>query len=339
MTTLDIEQKWADLEKNNQDPGYWRIRIIPDDICEFFLAVEKPSNRRVFLMEVKAWAIMPGMEFPKSKGFEVDLETIVPGHGGKVRIALIIRENRYKDIFTVLVHDIIRYVTAKLNQKEAVNEYVARLTRWQTFLKNSSPEGLGENEQTGLYGELWFIRHILLDNIGKGSLIKYWTGPQGTDQDFQFERSAVEVKSTTSGSHERLRISNVRQLDGVGIKTLILCHISLDARLGGVQSLPEIIKEVREILELKDPCETAKFNESLFEAGYLDIHEKLYCKRKYEVRRTHYFSVEGDFPRIIEKNLLPGVGDVNYSIELSACMPFEIDLMQVLKHVQGESAE
>jgi hypothetical protein len=339
MITVNLEQKWAELEGGINDSGYWRIRINPEEVCEIFLAIEKPSNKRVFLLEVKAQAIKPGAEFPQSKGFDVALEAITPGQGGKVRIALKIKEMKFKDVFTVLVDDVVQHITGKSNQTEVVAELVTRLLKWQIFLKNTSPDGLSDNEQTGLYGELWFLKHIVLERIKKRNIIKSWSGPYGANQDFQFEGCAVEVKSTTCNSHEKIKISNIRQLDATGIKHLLLFHISLDVRMGGVQSLPEIVNDIRNIVKLTDPENIDKFNDALIDAGYLDIHEKFYCERRYEVRFNHFFYVEGSFPRILEKDLLPGVGDVSYSIELSACLPFEINTIEALRYIKGENAE
>lgn len=61
------------------------------------------------------------------------------------------------------------------------------------------------------------------------------------------------------------------------------------------------------------------------EAGYLDMHEGLYTGRRYVIREIHYFEVAGDFPRIRASDVRRGIASGSYSIEFSACLPFEMD--------------
>jgi hypothetical protein len=86
-------------------------------------------------------------------------------------------------------------------------------------------------------------------------------------------------------------------------------------------SLPEIVGSIREIL-----CTGSAriiFEEKLLEYGYLDAHVARYGQR-YLLHRLRAFQVRAGFPRIAA--ILPdGIGDLNYSVALSACTEFEID--------------
>ncbi len=68
-----------------------------------------------------------------------------------------------------------------------------------------------------------------------------------------------------------------------------------------------------------DPAALSKFNERLITVGYFDEDEALYAFRAYKVRGESIFRIEGDFPRIKERDLRTGVGNLTYSIVLSAC--------------------
>jgi len=82
-----------------------------------------------------------------------------------------------------------------------------------------------------------------------------------------------------------------------------------------------MVGEIRTALT-STPLIKAEFDNLLFEVGYLDIHEALYMTKGYIVRECDYYKVESGFPRIIEAELINGIGDVRYSINISACQNF-----------------
>ncbi len=331
---IDPSKTWSELEADNSYfSGYVRLRVDPDACCDLFLAVRKPDNARSLILEVNAQAIPPDIDYPQSDGFEVDLSTIKPGPNGQVRIILQLNSGRYSDVFSILAGDIISHVAAQHDQKTAITEFVSRLTRWQNFFRKHS-EGLGEEAQKGLYGELWFLRNILIPSIGENKSVGAWVGPDRANQDFQLNKCAVEVK-TTSGIGQSIPITNIRQLDDTGVEALFLLHISLDVRLGGTQSLNELIEDIRTILCAKSESAATLFNERLLEVGYLDVHQSKYADLKYSIRNHHFFHVISDFPRIVEMDLMQGIGDVHYSIASPSCMPFLFSDDDFIQHILG----
>jgi len=333
----DLGNIWSELESDNSQPeGYLRLRVRPSSQCELFLAVAKPENNRALLLEVPASAIPTKAEYPQSNGFRVEPVPITYGPTGDVRLVLSITDNRYFDIFSVLVSDIMDHVASQPDRQSSVKEFIARLIRWQDFLKRHAPEGLSEQAQQGLYGELWFFRKFILLNMDSVGAASAWVGPRRANQDFQLDRCAVEVKTTSAGSHQLIQITNTRQLDDTGIEVLLLLHISLDIRFGGLQSLPELVYEIRTLLENQNVKALSIFNECLIDAGYLDIHENRYKELKYTIRNYYFFKVCQGFPRILENELLPGIGDVHYSVALASCMPFKVDETAALKYMRGE---
>jgi len=333
----DIETIWSELEHDkSKSEGYLRLRVRPSSRCELFLAVNKPENNRALLLEVPANIIPAKIEYPQSNGFSVKPVPITHGRTGDVRLILSITDNRYLDIFSVLVGDVIDHVASQTDRQSGIKEFIARLIRWQDFLRRHTPEGLGEQAQQGLYGELWFLRHFMLLNMDHLGAISSWVGPLRANQDFQLDRCAVEVKTTSAGSHQVLQITNIRQLDNTGIEVLLLFHVSLDVRLGGPQSLAELIHEIRTLLENQDMKALSLFNERLIDTGYLDVHESRYEKTKYAIRNHNFFMTNQGFPRILESELQTGIGDVHYSVALSSCMPFKIDEANAIKYITGD---
>ena len=52
----------------------------------------------------------------------------------------------------------------------------------------------------------------------------------------------------------------------------------------------------------------------LFDSGYLDEQAERYASTGYNILQELFFRVSEGFPRIIERDLPEGVGDLNYSV-------------------------
>jgi hypothetical protein len=331
---FDIGTIWNELKRNNDfESGYVRLRIEPKANCDIFVALKKPGNAHCLLMEVNQKSVPRGVHYPQSSCFEVFANTVSSRSINKVRLTLILKDTQYSDVFDALILDQVKHISSKENQREATREFVSRLAKWQSFFQNF-PEGLSIEAQKGLYGELWFLRNVLIPKLGEYNSIFSWTGPSGTNQDFQIPNYAIEIK-TTSGMKNEVHISNKRQLDNIGLRKLYLGHLSVEARLGGTQSLNDLIDDIKKLLH--ENCETctSMFEENLMESGFLDVHRSRYGDMKYTIRETNYYDVKNNFPRIVETNLMHGIGEVHYSIDLASCETYKVTLQELYQNLIG----
>jgi Putative PD-(D/E)XK family member, (DUF4420) len=333
---MSIRELWDELEHNIQQDrsGYVSRRVRPDSFCDLRVAVMEPLGTRILLLRVKRTVAKFIQEYPKSEGFQVQLIQLSGDSQDYVTLQLALTKTRYSDIFTALVEDVVTGVAEKITEEAGLEEFIVRLKRWQAFLRVNQPEGLDEENQRGLYGELWFLRQFVLLSLGLLRGIKCWTGPRGTHQDFQFDRCAVEVKTAISKQHQKLVIASERQLDDTGAGTIILLHLSLDIRTGQGETLLDMVASVR-LMVANDPLAKEELENRLFEVGYLDLHASRYEQTGYTVREVNYFKVEQDFPRIVEADLRNGVGDVRYTISVSECKRFSIDESDMLSRIEG----
>jgi hypothetical protein len=281
------------------------------------------------LIEIGSPAVPPDAEYPSSKGFELFTEIVIPGPNGRVRLCLLLSDRVYREVFEVLCQDVAETVARASSEPGAVQSLLSRLRIWQGFMKRYGPEGLGPEEQTGLFAELSFLRGSVIGKLPALGAVESWKGPVGGVQDFQLPGCSVEVKSTTILPPGNIKISSLSQLDETRVRRLILCHMTLDTGSVSGLTLPEMVQQLRSILGSEDESAVIKFSDCLMEAGYLDIHEGLYSGRRYLVREVHYFEVAGDFPRIQASEVRRGVISGSYSVEFSACLPFEVDAMRV----------
>jgi hypothetical protein len=317
MTTADT---WKQLEGclPGGGGGYLSRRIHPEASADLLLAVEKPSNTRLLLLRVSNTTLKPGGDLPRAEGFEVrrGFETL----DGKKHFHLAVRltHSKFTDVFSTLVDDVVAHVLRATGEAAAVRTLIDRLERWQAFLRRYAADGLSEEAQQGLYGELWFLGRHAIPRVGTRDGVMSWKGPAGTPQDFQLRDLAVEVKTSIGKQHQKLTISNERQLDSTGVALLLLFHLSLDARQGGGETLPGRVRLTREMVAA-DPIAAGEFEQALFDAGYLDCHAPAYEGVGYTVRESNFFEVRDQFPRIVEADLKKGVGDVRYTVSVAEC--------------------
>jgi hypothetical protein len=329
--TMKVKDIWDLLaqDENNISFGYLTRRILPSVNYDVYLAIEKPSKTKLLMLRISSAFLDRKMIYPVSSSFAVS-RIALPQDGEEYNtIQLVLTNAKYEDIFATLVQDIVDHLRSVPKEQAAVSEFVARLKRWQVFLEKNNPEGLSEIIQQGLYGELWFLKQIVLPHLGLLNGLRRWTGPKGTQQDFQFSRCAVEVKTTSAKQHQKLAIASERQLDDTGAGTVLLLYLSLDVRQGQGETLPAIIDSVRSLVD-SDAIAKEKLENILFEIGYLDIHTARYENIGYTIREHNYFKVGEDFPKIIESDLRNGVGDVRYTISVAECKRFSIPDSEVI---------
>jgi len=146
------------------------------------------------------------------------------------------------------------------------------------------------------------------------------------------------VKVTTGQNPQGFVVANERELDATGTGTLVVAHLSLDERLGGTgSSINDLVDDLRQRLD-GHPLALAAFNAKLARVGYLDMHQDMYPEPHYEPRALKHLHVRGEFPRITESDLRPGVGAVRYTVSLAACEGYEMDATDVHKLIAQEVA-
>lgn len=322
------EELWQTLEqeaRNIHAAGIHRRRITPPENRALYLGFKKPDDRRVFLLRVAKTHLPQASALPAMRGVEVWAAALPPDLPAHASLGLTLREARYADVFTALVNDLASHVGAQSNDAEAVAAFLSRVGKWQKFLENHV-EGLGEEAQRGLFGELRFLRDHVLPRLGSSG-VPGWTGSRRTPQDFQFPSCVVEVKTSIAKQLQVLRIANERQLDDAHVQALFLYHLSLEPLRGMGETLPQLVESVRSGLGVS--IEREHFEDTLLEAGYLDAHAPRYSAVGYSDREVNVFRVREGFPRLTERDLPPGVGDVSYAISVDQCQPFRASISEL----------
>lgn len=334
---MQVKEIWKLLEEdagNRSTTGILKRRILPAAPCDLYLAVEKPADARMLLLRVSKSSIPESCVFPRARGCELRTVRMVDDREDQITLQLVLTGTQFTDIFTSLVQDITDHISGTSDEDQSVVTFIGRLNKWQHFLDQYGPEGLGVEAQQGLFGELWFLRQHVLTALDPLASINSWTGHMKTPQDFQFPGCAVEVKTSSGKQHQKLRIANERQLDDSVISPIFLFHISLDVRAHNGETLAEMVESVRSLVSTHVLARQS-LEDSLHNGGYLDIHAYMYARTGYTIRETNIFRVNEGFPRIIETDLRNGVGDVQYSVSVAACMPHSVTEAELQSFITG----
>jgi hypothetical protein len=300
-----------------------------------YAALRQPGATKALLLEVKARSIHPANTFPSSLGFDVALEPLVLGPNGTVRICLELRDNRYADVFAILTDDVASSVAGAPSEIAGIAALVGRLNTWQRFLRRHGDRILSDQERVGLFAELLILRDLLANGLAAADAVDAWRGPWGGAQDFHLKTCAIEVKATASVHPVGFEVSNLAQLDDRSFPSLILRHVVLVRTHGSGVTLPDLVDTLRQTVERTDPAAAQRFSDSLMEIGYLDIHRGEYDSDGFVVHAERNFEVKEGFPRILASDVRPGITACSYSVELTACLPFLIEVAQAARVIHG----
>lgn len=314
--------------------GVWERRIPGAFPCDLAACVHKPDNARGFRARFSKDVLEEDLTLPTFRGLEVKQRLVGDGSSAHRLVELRVVNSSYNDVFTSLLEDILGSMEGAASERQAAAVLAARLAIWQRFLERHQPEGLSAEEQSGLYGELSFLREAAAAHTPALAAVGAWAGPDGAPKDFQFESCSVEVKTTTSGQHQRIQIANERQLDDTGLPTLFLKHFSLEASHSAGERLPDAVTAVRQ-LTAGEPAARQQLEDKLLLAGYLDAHEPLYSQVRYIVRESNLFQVGPGFPRLVEADIPPGVDDVRYSVSVAECKHHAVPADNLLALLRG----
>ncbi len=333
MVMTKIENIWLGLEGDTSShSGLLYKRYSAEILPDVFIALKSPEKLRCIAFRISASFSFDENQWNKLK--DIKIETLTDERDKTKKFLLILLLNKqHKDIFSTLCEDLIFGVSEVTTEQTLVEKLLERLAKWQSLFEKVGKQGLSDEAQRGLYGEIYFLRVFLNNTEARNNCLKSWLGPERAIQDFQYSNWAIEVKTTHGNNHQKIHISSERQLDNSIIEKIFLYHLSLDIRVGKGESLNGLIDEVLEMLNDRTIASNL-FKLKLLEAGYYDIHRSLYVDRGYNIRQENLYRVTGSFPRITESQVPIGVGDVKYSIILSESEEWRIDQSTLFREIQ-----
>lgn len=328
-----IVELWGRLHASpSSGPGWKSQRIAEEAPCPLRVAVEEPSGKPAILCEVSATAVEAAVEYPEGRGFQLYPECVCPGPHGTVRLCMVLVDPAYREVFSILAEDIVDAVAKTADHVSAVRRLLSRLRAWQAFMRRGTT-GLSSEEQTGLYAELLTLETLLACGLDVGAVVSGWTGAQSGLRDFLVGATEIEVKSGVGPHSSRFHVSHLDQLDETTIHSLLLFHFAFIDDPDGI-ALPEVVLRLKELIAEADPADASMFENLILAAGYANLDEGRY-QRRLSVRKMRIFEVRGEFPRLLRREVRPGIVDAGYAVDLKACLPYEISNADAMIRING----
>lgn len=296
-----------------------------------YLGISKNTNDFCLMLRAPKTST-ENRDFPDTDGLEYKVDSSIL-ENGQFGLILSLKNEDYQDVFVALVNDILTSLAFAKSPAEVVEIFFVRLGLWQKFMSKGGGKALGRDARKGLFGELHFLEKFALPTKGVDQAIKTWSGPGGGVHDFEFGKSAVEIKASAGKKSQKIMISNERQLDNEGYESLHIVEFSIAVRKN---SEPNLVTQIRAIETALGTNRLAiiDFHNKLLQVGYHAIHEPIYCREGYHVEEENCFEVKSGFPRIVGEDLMPGIGNVKYSVDLSACEKFRVLIADLEKNLR-----
>lgn len=284
-----------------------------------------PLGREALIVSFPKLSPVNPARLPDGKGFDVaciEGQTIV---AGKTAVALMRRPEGSRDIFAIVVVDLLRTLeaAARTPSRDMVEAFLERVREWQAFMARTH-RPLSLDAQIGLLGELWMLRSLTDTPLGAGAL-DCWQGPLRAAQDFHVGGGAIEVKSTIRTGSFLARINSIEQLDG-DRAPIFLCAFRFEENTDGI-SLVELVSELRERFRLAGV--QRGFEALLMVTGYLDEHAPLYG-RTLSLKDARAFRSEGDMPRLTRAALPAAIRSAAYVLDLDALQVTSVGLSELI---------
>ena len=327
----DILEIWSNIEQSNET-GLLKRLYNNDPELHIYAIFQNPERYCGIALSYNKDIRIDISSFSNLRDLQISLQ---PDASFVKNNLLIIKLLHYqsRDVFAVMCENMVSSVLSLRSEKQVVKTIINQLEKWQTLFEKLKGEGLTPSEQQGLYGELHFLQKFI-EKQDAASALSSWVGTDREVRDFQYNNWALEIKTTAGNNHQKVSVSSERQLDETLLKNLFLFHLSVETAKKNGESLNAKVNSIKETLQ--DSVSALNiFNNKLLEVGYFEKHTHLYEEKCYQVRDENYYKIDGEFPRIKEKEIRSGVGDVKYSIILSQCNEYLVPENTVFEKINN----
>ena len=222
-------------------------------------------------------------------------------------------------VFCSFGEDLISSVCNEYNETTALTKLRLRYSTWLAlFRKTRTP--LSPEKAKGLFGELYFLKNVMLKKYDIDKTINSWSGPDYLVKDFAVDDYWYEIK-TISCSGTVVKISSLQQLssDIEGKLVVIKVEEMADAYKGKDSSINELVQYV--IAEIESNDTKDMFLDKLANIGY-DFSDELGYK-KYNVANLEYYLVDDKFPALRKTNIKSeAINNVGYELILKLLIDY-----------------
>ena len=319
-----LQKLWNDiLQEASDSEATFKFRMIHKHGLR--IGVDVLSKKKMIVFDLNDRNTVTQDILPNWAGMEISIKNNISGLD---HVLVFILHEEEEHFFDFLINEMIIALDGVENKNEASTEIVNLIDRLDSFFKKYSV-GMNKTAQQGLYGELYFLyQYLLQKEIEPIMALNFWRGHDRSYHDFSFHNGNIEVKTTSQKQHKTITINSELQLDDTGLTNLFLYVLNVKKLTNEGQTLNEMVNSIRDFLNERN-ADIMRFDHFLNQAGYFDEHNNLYDTIRYSSVASDLYKISEGFPRII--TLPEGVGDISYSISLSACADYKVDIGESIK--------
>ena len=304
------EDIWNKLELETEN-GFLVEKLTSLQSITCFLGIVGSTKARLFQLELSSDIEVYRNHHRKFRGVDVQ---VIPKKDGGRSYTIILLDQNLSDVFTLFVEDLIDNLKNSDNPKQALEIINLRVNYWRKLFARANGQLLSAERQRGLYGELYLLRLLLESGSNPHNIVDSWTGPEGSNQDFTFNQTVIEVK-TSLPNHPLINVSNEEQLNYVPWEGLFLYLLLINETRGGDQTLSGII---RELIELMNGDLLQQFENKLSNVGIEPAEYDDYTDIGFLIRDRKCYKISQGFPIITRENLMSEQKfNVKYQIDAS----------------------
>lgn len=302
----------------NQMPESTQRRVDAEIPHDMFWVTDSSGGYGFYLKTPNSFD--DGISIPSLKGIRPIKRTSPEGEG---ELFLILNDKDDWEIFYVLCNDLINTALHCGIDEEIIDAVEIRLRRWHLLLKQERQRELTIEVQMGLFSELTCLKELIAPKVGIKQAAVSWVGANFDKQDFLLENCALEVKSYRTSKGPTVEISSAQQLSSEK-ESLYLVTCGLTTHENGL-SVADVSKSISEILSAESADALESFERKLMNCGYIPemLKEPL---TKFKLDKTKAYAVTEEFPKITAEHIRSQIVSVKYSIDLTQCREFEVDL-------------
>jgi hypothetical protein len=324
-----LRQAWRALSCHGKGDGWHTIPIQLDAPCRLLAGRHCPGDEEAIVVGFRGVKLPPDAQLPQGHGFGV---TKLSGHaldGAYAWLALSRKIGGAIDLFAMMAGDVTRLLElyANLDEERFFQLFLSRIRAWQDFMERGRSGVLGEEAETGLFGEIVVLKSLLDSGVAATFVLDAWQGPLDGLHDFVFASGAIEVKTTLSANGFPATVNSLEQLDETLRQPLYVAGVRLLLREAGM-TLPEFAGTIRGFLR-ELPTALGMFESRLVQAGFLQAMADRYIRR-FSHFSTTALPVEGEFPRLTRLNVGRGVRKARYEIDLDCSGATDVGIVHAL---------
>lgn len=327
-----LQTAWRALAGDGVTEGWRTIPIEPLGAHRLLAGRHFPGNEEAILVGFNSVHLPPDGQLPQGQGFRVERVRHKISGDAHAWIALSRQPVGSLDMFARMAEDVVGMLEdyRHVEDQTLFQLFLGRIKAWQEFMHQARAEILGPEAETGLVGELCFLKSLLERGLPAATALDGWHGPLDGLHDFLFGLGAIEVKSTVATHSFPATVGSLEQLDASLVSPLFLAGVRLVSDASGT-TLPAIIDDILRGLEDK-PEARGRFESLVLRAGFLRAFSDRY-RRRFALADTRILLVDGVFPALTRNNVNPAIRKARYELDLDLVSVPDVGMDRALEEL------